>query len=280
MRQPCEVFDSIFVLLYQDRRDVADSLRTKCRLETSRIPTPTGRLKVKSPLSKTTSPVSVLLPTHFFQTPFARMVNWTLGELFLQDFGHQGSIKALWEQRWKFPCTLGVYPFHDGKFQDFEPIFKKLIEENINDPYEDAWCNAFLPTAQRLAQEADAAASTDTAQAIELYKRSCVVYRISRFPYIGTPLKREAFEAQKKAYLKCAALWDVPLQEVVIPHSHAGEGDGQAIPLYVRMPLDASPEKPCPVMLLVTGLDGHRPDNTEVRCPQYERVLFSEGFFL
>jgi hypothetical protein len=90
------------------------------------------------------------------------------------------------------------------------------------------------------------------------------VYRISRFPYIGTPLKREAFEAQKKAYLKGAELWNVPLQELVIPHTYAGEGDGKAIPLYVRMPIDASPEKPCPVMLLITGLDGHRPDNTEV----------------
>jgi hypothetical protein len=115
-----------------------------------------------------------------------------------------------------------------------------------------------------LAQEAGAVESTDRSLAIQLYKRASVVYRISRFPYIGTPLKREAFEAQKKAYLKGTVLWDVPLQEVVIPHTHAGEGDDKAIPLYVRMPIDASPEKPCPVMLLITGLDGHRPDNTEV----------------
>jgi hypothetical protein len=115
-----------------------------------------------------------------------------------------------------------------------------------------------------LAHEAEAVESTDHSLAIQLYKRACVVYRISRFPYIGTPLKREAYEAQKKAYLKGAALWDVPLQELVIPHTYAGEGDGKEIPLYIRMPIDASPEMPCPVMLLVTGLDGHRPDNTEV----------------
>lgn len=48
--------------------------------------------------------------------------NWILGDLFLKDYGHAGSIKKLWDMRWKFPCTLGVYPFHDGKFADFEPM--------------------------------------------------------------------------------------------------------------------------------------------------------------
>jgi hypothetical protein len=36
----------------------------------------------------------------------SNMVNWILGDLFLKDFGHRGSIKKLWEQRWAFPvCT-------------------------------------------------------------------------------------------------------------------------------------------------------------------------------
>ena len=57
------------------------------------------------------------------------MVNWILGDLFLKDFGHQGSIQKLWKERWQFPvsslenpafamnantkkqCKLGVYPY-------------------------------------------------------------------------------------------------------------------------------------------------------------------------
>lgn len=31
------------------------------------------------------------------------MVNWILGDLFLKDFGHQGSVEKLWTQRWQFP---------------------------------------------------------------------------------------------------------------------------------------------------------------------------------
>lgn len=72
------------------------------------------------------------------------MVNWILGDKFDTVYPHQGSIKALWEKKWKFPvriqdisdhqqkliisqCTKSIYPFHDGSVEDFEPIFEKLI---------------------------------------------------------------------------------------------------------------------------------------------------------
>jgi hypothetical protein len=25
-------------------------------------------------------------------------------------------------------CSISVYPFHDGKFEDFEPVFQDLIK--------------------------------------------------------------------------------------------------------------------------------------------------------
>jgi hypothetical protein len=58
-------------------------------------------------------------------------------------------------------------------------------------------------------------------------------------------------------------LWDVPIEEVILPFTDAGEGDGKEIPLYVRTPPQASKENPAPVILLITGLDGHRPDNSQ-----------------
>ena len=42
-------------------------------------------------------------------------MGWLLGDLFLKDYGHRGSIAALWEKRWKTPCQAAVYPFHDGR---------------------------------------------------------------------------------------------------------------------------------------------------------------------
>ncbi|KAF2825500.1 alpha/beta-hydrolase [Ophiobolus disseminans] len=185
---------------------------------------------------------------------------WILGDLLTKDYGHAGSIQKLWEQRWKFPCTKGVYPFHDGKFEDFEPIFQHLIANNINDPYDDAYTNTFLPTARRLAKEAESLESSNKKAATKLYLNANAVYRLARFPYIGTPLKKEVFEEQKSTYLRGSKLWDRPIEDISIAHNDAANGDGECIPLYIRTPAGAGP---FPTILLITGLDGHRPDNTE-----------------
>jgi hypothetical protein len=186
--------------------------------------------------------------------------NWILGDLFTRDYGHAGSIKNLWDKRWQFPCRRGVYPFHDGKCEDFEPIFDHLIANNINDPYDDTYTNAFLPTAQRLAKQAAETEGTNKEEAKALYLRANAVYRLARFPYIGTELKMKVFEEQKDVYLKGAKLWDIPVTETIIDHKNASNGDGAQIPLYIRQPTGSGP---FPTVLLITGLDGHRPDNTE-----------------
>ena len=78
------------------------------------------------------------------------MVNWILGDKFDTVYPHQGSIKVLWESKWKFcvcllnnrkthgkltwiidQATKSIYPFHDGSVEDFEPIFQKLIAVSI-----------------------------------------------------------------------------------------------------------------------------------------------------
>jgi pimeloyl-ACP methyl ester carboxylesterase len=186
--------------------------------------------------------------------------HWILGDLFEQDYGHSVSTKTLWDMRWKLPCQRGVYPFHDGIFDDFVPIFEHLIANDINDQYEDAYTNAFLPTARRLAKQASEAESNDKELAKLLYLRASAVFRLARFPYIGTPLKEQVFEEQKAVYIQGARLWTVPITEATIPHSHASSNDSKEIPLYIRKPATSTP---VPTILLITGLDGHRPDMTE-----------------
>ena len=79
-------------------------------------------------------------------------------------------------------------------------------------------------------------------------------------------MKRKVWEEQKQIYLRGAELWDEPIREVIIPHTHAANDDGKEIPLFVRLPkgIKGGGAKKCPVVLLLTGLDGHRPDNTGV----------------
>lgn len=192
---------------------------------------------------------------------------WILGALFEKDYGHRNSIASLWSSRWKTPCQRSVYPFHDGSYEDFEPIFTSLIAQNINDPYSDAYTAAFLPTARALVEKArgllelgQSAKIEEKEEAKRLFFRANAVFRLARFPYVGTLLKKDVFEEQKRVYLEGARLWEVPVREEVVPHVYAAGGDEHVLPLYIRAPKGNGP---FPTILLITGLDGHRPDNTE-----------------
>ncbi|KAL2020485.1 hypothetical protein VTK56DRAFT_8370 [Thermocarpiscus australiensis] len=222
--------------------------------------------------------------------------NWLMGkEAFERRMPHHDGIKALWETKWKFPCTQSVYPFHDGAYEDFAPIFEHLIQNNINDGTSPAYTRAFLPTAERLTARGDAAlAAGDTSGASALYLRACAVYRIARFPYVtaypavNDAVKWAAWEAQKEVYMRAArnTCWACPVEEVRVPHVRARGRDRGVIPVYVRVPGFSGSEggdggdgkdgkgkgrgRACPVVVLMTGLDGYRPDNT-VRCEEFLR---------
>jgi hypothetical protein len=118
---------------------------------------------------------------------------WILGDKFDQAYPHLGSIENLWTKKWRFPCERSLYPFHDGKYEDFAPIFETLMQKGIHDGYSVEYTKEFLPTCEALVGKADAQAKEGNKDAtIALYLRACAVYRIARFPYINSDVKREA----------------------------------------------------------------------------------------
>ncbi|KAL4812485.1 Alpha/Beta hydrolase protein [Aspergillus spinulosporus] len=151
--------------------------------------------------------------------------------------------------KWKATCKISVYPFDDARLEDFEPFSKS----SLPDAYFEAYTETFLPFAEFLEQRAAAALRKyDETIATCLLLRAAVVFRIARFPYLGlasTGLKITAFEGQKT------------LQEKVIEHTHRQGQDGTHIPIYLRFPEDNSYPVPC--VLILTGLDRYRPDNTK-----------------
>ncbi|KAH8158520.1 hypothetical protein CIB48_g9725 [Xylaria polymorpha] len=198
--------------------------------------------------------------------------SWLMGrEAFERHMPHHAGIKELWETKWKMPCEKSVYPFHDGAYEDFAPIFADLIRDGVNDGYSPAYTEAFFPTAEKLERAGTVAGTKKEASA--LYLRAACVLRIARFPYVSgfpepsCPVKWRAWEMQKDIYMKAAAHWDQPVQEVEIPHSRAAGGDRRVIPAYVRMPI-VEDTVTVPSVLLFTGLDGYRPDNT-TRCDEF-----------
>lgn len=118
-------------------------------------------------------------------------------------------------------------------------------------------------------------------QSSSLYLRACCLYRIARFPYItaipkvNDQTKWDAWEKQKEIYLKAGKLWEEsPVEEVKVAYldRQMQQGEGQWIPVYVRVP-PAGTSSPStgsgyPTVILMTGLDGYRPDNT-VRCNEF-----------
>ncbi len=152
------------------------------------------------------------------------------------------------------------------------------VQNNINDGTSIEYTQAFFGMAEDLTSQGDKLmAGGDKTAASERYLRACAVYRIARFPYItaqpevNCPVKWKAWEAQKDVYMRAARAWPQPVDEVLVPHTHrkAGSADRDAIPVYVRVPAaTAASGTGCPVVVLMTGLDGYRPDNT-VRCDEF-----------
>ena len=145
-------------------------------------------------------------------------------------------------------------------------------KNNINDGYGDAYTEAFFPTAERLTEQGIlASGSGDHSIASELYLRAACICRIARFPYItsfptvNSEIKWRAWEAQKAVYMRAASEWEQPVKQVMIPHTAAEGADRDTIPVYVRYPgrCDDIKKEKVPVVILITGLDGYRPDNTQ-----------------
>ena len=131
---------------------------------------------------------------------------------------------------------------------------------DMREPYNwDNYAAVFRPQAEKLTQVAEEAeAAGEREKASEYYLRASAVWRISRFPAPRSSAQFHAWEEGKKVCLKGLQLREHPVQEVLVPHKHAVEGEGSHIPVYHQLPAGASRDKPAPVVVIITGLDGYR----------------------
>lgn len=172
-----------------------------------------------------------------------------------------------------FKCKIGVYPFTDGKLEDFEPVFNQLIESDIRPPYDfDTYANHFFPAAEALVAKARAAEnSSDLSQVCALYLRAAALYRIARFPFPRSPKQKEAWKLNKETYVAGAKMLPGKFSDVQVQHTHAIEGEGQTISIYMRLPDHASPKSPVPIILQILSLDGYRTESTDLATECLER---------
>ncbi|KAF2195794.1 alpha/beta-hydrolase [Zopfia rhizophila CBS 207.26] len=173
---------------------------------------------------------------------------------------HHESYQQLWETKWKKPAEMGVYPFMFGIAKDFEPIVSELVAQGFKEPYDwDAYAKMYFPQAESLAKIGkEAEAAEEIEKASEYYLRASAVYRIARFPAPRSEQQRYAWKMGKQYALKGLGLRPHPVKEILVPHTHAVQGEGAHIPIYHLLPDGASKEKPAPLVIIFTGLDGYR----------------------
>ena len=185
-------------------------------------------------------------------------------------FAHHESVSKLWAEKWRPPCSRGIYPFTDGDVADFDPIFAELVNQSGDDPAilyrPDDYARSFLHVGERLAsQAADALLQSKLDQARNLYLRSAAVYRIARFPINRSELGQEAWRFGKAAYEEGGKLLDPPSVSVKLPFAHADVAAGdidRPIEAYLRLPKGDRPASGWPVLLFICGLDAYRTDHT------------------
>ncbi|KAF2402292.1 alpha/beta-hydrolase [Trichodelitschia bisporula] len=189
------------------------------------------------------------------------------GQFFIQSklkevAPHHENFKQLWETKWKKPAAMGVYPFMFGAAKDFEPIVDEMEKLDFKEPYDwNEYPKVYFPKARELEAKAEEAEKAgDKAQAAEYYLRSSAVYRMSRFPAIFSPNMKQGWEKCKEVVLK--GLKSVggfsPVHEVLVPHTHGIDGEGDFVPVFHQLPDSATKENPAPVVMIITGLDGYR----------------------
>ncbi|KAH8886153.1 alpha/beta-hydrolase [Thozetella sp. PMI_491] len=198
-------------------------------------------------------------------------------------FPYHSSVSAIWEKKWQKPASMGIYPFVDGKEEDFRAAFSTLVkasDDNYSIFYNpDDYAKPFFSVAESLVTRAKSAeAGGEIEQARDLYFRAAAVYRISRFPINRSPLSQKAWELGKETYMAGARYLSPPIQEILIPHKHAlpesGEAADSVIPVYLRIPEGEKPADGWPVLLFICGLDAYRTDHTE-RISEHVRRGFA-----
>jgi pimeloyl-ACP methyl ester carboxylesterase len=115
----------------------------------------------------------------------------------------------------------------------------------------DDWYREWVATADRVAAIGDASAAAGyPVSAREAYYRACNYYRSAYFPLYGAPVDPRlvaAFKKETDAFLKGAALSNVPIEAVEIPF------EGKSLPGYL-VTVDAS-GKPRPTIVHTNGYD-------------------------
>jgi len=150
----------------------------------------------------------------------------------------------------------GAYPLIGLDLQDVKEALGQIKTRNP-----DEWAQAWGNVADKYMQQAKNAQSPE--QASTLYKKAWRLYFFGQWPAPTSNGKMESYNKALDAYLQYSKNMDPPLQVIKIPF------EGKELVAYLRLPKDASPLKPVPMIYAVSGLDSRK----ETVADSYAQIL-------
>ena len=147
-------------------------------------------------------------------------------------------------------AEVGGYPLIGLDPNDVREAFKSIHTRD-----KDEWAAGFMGVADRYMAEGKSLEKTDPKQANADYIRAWHLYSFGRWPFEGSPKKKESYDKAIEAFLAHARFMDPPLEVVHIPF------EGKQIIGYMRLPKGAA--GPVPMVIAVNGLDSRKEDLAE-----------------
>ncbi|KEY65447.1 hypothetical protein S7711_08580 [Stachybotrys chartarum IBT 7711] len=194
---------------------------------------------------------------------------WVLGSAaFEHQTQHHKSAGALWNLKWRELASRGMHPFEGGVYEDFRGTFELFNQFSVK-PTSTEYTRVWLPIGELAYAKGNILYEKGRCtEAEEYFRRAAAIFRIARQPHVSAvdkhrfPLRFKAWESQKETYLRAGKLWIVRLRDLQVPFHHMLEHEDDLVHMYLRRPLSASWSEPCPVVILLSGLDTLRTDHT------------------
>ena len=147
-----------------------------------------------------------------------------------------------------------IHPMNNLSYADTAAVLEEL-EGLDGERWAKAWAKA---GDEAWAVAAAAEGRGDLATAKAEYLRAHGFFFLGRFPCPNHPDKLENAVRERQAYLKAGAMFDPPVQKVVVPFD-GREGEGSEVVFYYRRP--AGVESP-PVVVMWGGVDAWKEQMT------------------
>lgn len=178
------------------------------------------------------------------------------------------TLAKTWSSHWDRAAQRGTYPFDHAPYEDSKRVMEKVVplfDAGDREAYTTEFAAAAAP---HEARAKEAKAKGDKATAKKEFLAAYSLYRMSRFPCLNTPGKKDSYRKSQECLIAAYADDPSPLIRVEMPFK-GRTSEGKASIGYLRMPAGAKSK--VPVQIIWGGIDSFKEDVTNRTEPFLKR---------